>query len=209
MHLTSRKLTSILLILGPILMVTGVLILSIIVGISDWSDSQAAISSLVANLGLSKIGMFVMSLGMVMAGAGLGGVNASMAGGTGAQYARIGLFFLVVGLAVGLGESALTIGAGQAASIGKVTISDALYAAAPSFGSFGMFFVMLGFSIFGLGILIQKNFNQIVAGVVIVVGIVGAVMSVINYQSDWIMIPYAGFMLVVICLGVSFIKDRQ
>ena len=62
---------------------------------------------------------------------------------------------------------------------------------------------------FGLGILIQKNLNQIVAGVVIVVGIVGVVMSVINYQSDWIMIPYAGFMLVVICLGVSFIKDRQ
>ena len=207
--MTSRKLTGLLLIIGPAMIVLGMIVTLIGVGVLDWSDSQATISSLANNLAIAKVAMFIMPLGLVLGGAGLSGLNASMAGGSGAQYARVGLFSYVVGIAVAVGESAMTIGAAQAASNGETLIAEALYAAAPSMGSLGISFAMLGFVGIGVGILIQKNFNRIISGFMVALGLFGMIMPIINYHSYFMMIPYIGFVLLMVALGILFIRAKQ
>ena len=84
-----------------------------------------------------------------------------------------------------------------------------MYAAGQSIGAVTTAFSMLGFALIGIGILQQKNFSPLVAGLMIVAGIFTLVMCLIDYENQLIAIGYIGVVVSFVCLGVGLLNQKD
>ena len=207
--MSSRTLTGLLLIVGPIVLLAGIIPVIASMGDIDWGDASEMIPAAVENAGLLKAAFTVCTLGMLMAAAGFAGLNHSMAGGSSAHYMRVGLLFYIIGATIAVGESALTIGLAEAASGGKQAAAEALYAASGAIGSAGEAIRFLGFALIGVSIFTQKNLHVSLGALMVVIGLIGVGVAVGDYTSDLMGIPFIGGAILTLATGVLVIRAKD
>ena len=66
----------------------------------------------------------------------------------------------------------------------------------------------MGFGIIGYGVYMQKNFNAIIACLIVVIGIIGVVLPIIDSAQWWMAILYVSFICMNIALGVISIRSN-
>ncbi|MEC9308134.1 MAG: hypothetical protein VX966_01320 [Chloroflexota bacterium] len=203
--MSSRALTGITLIVGPIMMIA--FFLAGPMGAADPSDLQALSSSLGNNVLWSEISLSLAILGLLLRTVGINGIKNMMSGGSGYHLADLGFIFILIGAAGELIEISLLIGiANNAASHGIV---EALHAVSGAIGPTAVSCAFLGFATIGLAILIQKNFHMLIALGAIVIGIIGTILPVANYESDLMIIPYLGLSLLLVTLGILVLRAKD
>ena len=207
--MSSRTLTGLLLIVGPIVMLGAFMSIAISIGESDWGNASVVIPALGENAGLVKTLFPVAMLGMLMVAAGFAGLNHSMSGGSSAHYMRVGLLVYVIGTAVVFGEAVLSMGIAEAASDGKQAVAESLFAASGSFGSAGEATRFLGFALMGASILTQKNLHIALGALMVVIGLIGVGTSIACYTSDFMMIGYIGSFILTLATGVLVIRAKD
>ena len=208
--MSSRTLTGLLLIVGPIVLLGGFITMGVSLGTNvNWGDDSEMIPALGENAGLVKAVIPVATLGMLMAAAGFAGLNHSMSGGSSAHYMRVGLLLYLIGTAVVVGESALNMGIAEAASDEKQAVAEALFAAAGAIGSGGEATRFLGFAVMGASILTQKNLHIALGALMVVIGLIGVGTSIADYTSNIMMIGYAGASILTLASGVLVIKAKD
>ena len=207
--MSSRTLTGLLLIAGPIVLLAGIIPVFSSLGDVDWGDASKFIPAMGENAGLVKTAISVATLGMLIVAAGFAGLNHSMSGGSGAHYMRAGLLVYVIGATVVIGESALTIGMAEAASGGNQAVGEALYGAAGAIGSAGEATRFLGMAVIGFAIYTQKNLHMVLGCLMFLIGLIGAGLSVCVYQSDFMMIAYVAMTIVTVATGILVIRAKE
>ena len=203
--MSSRALTGILLIVGPIMMIA--FFLAGPMGAADPSDLQALSSSLGNNVLWSEISLSLAVLGLLLRTVGINAIKNRMSGGSGYHIAELGFILILIGAAGELIEISLLIGiANNAASHGIV---EALHAVSGAIGPTAVSCAFLGFATIGLAILVQKNFHKLIALGIIVVGVIGTILPVANYESDLMIVPYLGLSLLLVTLGILVLRTKD
>jgi hypothetical protein len=207
--MSSRTLTGLLLIVGPIVALGAFMSLAISIGVSDWGNASVVIPALGENSGLAKTLFPVVMLGTLMVAAGFAGLNHSMSGGSSAHYMRMGLLVYVIGTAVLFGEAVLSMGTAEAASGGDMAVAESLLTASKHFGSAGEATRFLGFALIGASILTQKNLHIALGALMVVIGLIGVGTSIASYNSDFMMIGYIGATILTLATGVLVIRAKN
>jgi len=221
--MNSRTLTGSLLIIGPILAIMGFIGWAIVVG-TDISpdDTQATIKAFGENVVGVKMVVLLFTLGSIAVVGGIRGIRNSMDGGSGFEIAGFGFFIMVIALAGNLAETAFVMGTAeasskmaQAAAAGSAesaasagAVAASLYSASQAIGAVTTALLFLGFGIIGYGVYMQKNFNAIIACLIVVIGIIGVVLPIIDYAQLWMIIPWVSFICMSIALGVISIRSN-
>ncbi len=172
-------------------------------------DPPNFIATLGANSDAAKILLPLTTLLFLMAVGGVGYIKKSMEGGSGHYIASFGWFLIILGAAGQLGESALTVATAEAAAVGNIAVASSMFAGSSAIGATTTGFFMLGFALIGVGILQQKNFNQLIAGLMIVAGIFTVAMCLIDYESPLVAIGYIGLVVSFVGLGVSLLTKKE
>jgi len=201
-------LTGLLLIIGPIVLLAGFLVFGGTGALDDWSDTAGTVAELGKNPGLVKTAVSIVVLGMLGGAAGLAGLSHSMAGGSGAPYARLGLLLYVIGITIGLAEYTLLIGVAEAAGDGQAG-AETLFTAATAIGAGATTIWFLGLSVIGISIFVQKNLHTILAALIVIFGVIGMVIAISDYSSDLFIIPLLGSILVTIATGALFLRSES
>ena len=220
----TRRITSLALIVPPVVAMIGWFVVGFVVldGVGP-DDPQKFIAELGANSTAIKYLFPLITLLFLMAIGGLGYIKKSMEGGPGSYIASFGWFLVILGSAGQLGEvastlalaeasdNAATAAAAGAADIATVNsaVASSMYAAGQAIGAVTTAFSMVGFALFGVGILQQKNFSPLVAGLIIVAGIYTAVMCLIDYENPLIAVGFIGIVVSFIALGVSLLNQKD
>ena len=207
--MTSRTLTGLLLIAGPIVLLAGIIPVFSSLGDVDWGDASELIPKAGENAGLLKAAIPVATLGMLIVAAGFAGLNHSMSRGASAHYMRVGLLFYIIGATVVVGESALNIGLAEAASDGKQAVAEALYAASGAIGSAGEAARFLGFALIGVSIFTQKNLHVALGALMVVIGLFGVGVAVSDYDSRIMGIGYIGGAILTLATGILVIRAKD
>jgi len=84
-----------------------------------------------------------------------------------------------------------------------------MLASAQAIGAISTAITGVGFALIGIGILQQKNFTPLVAGLMIVAGIVATAISLIDYESQLMMIGYLGMVASLVWLGASLLRQED
>lgn len=206
----TRRLTALALILGPALGMIGWIVFGFFVMDGTGPDKAGEfIAGLGENSTVVKYLMSVVTLLFLLGIGALGMVKNSMEGGSGHYTASFGFFLLIIGSAGQLGETAFTIATAEAAHVDNMVVASAMFAGSSSIGAVATAITMLGFALIGLGILQQKNFNPIIAGLMIVTGIFTLVFSVVDYENPLIGIGFLGVVVSFVCLGVSLLTKKE
>tara|TARA_Y100000590_G_scaffold352692_1_gene405362 strand:+ start:1905 stop:2519 length:615 start_codon:yes stop_codon:yes gene_type:complete len=140
---------------------------------------------------------------------GLGSIRDSMVGGAGHYMASIGFLLIIIGSAGQLIETAFTMALAEAASTGNMAVATNMFASGQAVGALITAMNMVGFILFAIGILQQKNFSPILAGLMIVTGIYVLVFCFVDYSSQLLGF---GFLILVACLlwlGASLLKQKS
>lgn len=208
--MNSRTLTGLLLIVGPIVTFAGFIAIGAGLGFDvDWDDPSEMIPALGDNAQLMKTLFPVATLGMIIVAAGFSGLHRSMSDGSGAHYMSIGLLFFVIGTTVVVGESALSLGASEAASDVNQALPEALLAAAGAIGSIGEAIHFLGFAIIGIAIYAQKNLHSVLSILMFLIGLVGLGSALAAYTSPIMLLSYAGMSILTLATGVLVIRSKD
>ena len=207
--MSSRTLTGLLLIAGPIVLLAGSIPMFSSLGDVDWGDASELIPAAGENAGLLKAAIPVATLGMLIVAAGFAGLNHSMSGGASAHYMRVGLLFYITGATVVVGESALNIGLAEAASDGNQAVAEALYAASGAIGSAGEATRFLGFALIGVSIFTQKNLHVALGALMVVIGLIGVGVAVSDYNSPIMGIGYIGGAILTLATGILVIRAKD
>ena len=203
--MSSRTLTGITLIVGPIMMIAFFLVGPM--GSADPSDPQSLSSSLGNNVLWSEISLSLAVLGLLLRTVGINAIKNRMSGGSGYHIAELGFILILIGAAGELIEISLLIGiANNEASLGLV---EALHAVSGAIGPTSVSCAFLGFATIGLAILIQKNFHMLIALGAIVIGVIGTILPVANYESDLMIVPYLGLSLLLVTLGILVLRTKS
>lgn len=126
----------------------------------------------------------------------------TMKGGSGAEYAHIGLLIITIAYAVG------TVGdLVGAASESTKQLGDAV-------GQAGWGAMMLGMAITGIGYYVQKNFPVWLSGILTAVAaygfiIVGIIGTSLDPDSPLFMVAWLGFAISSLLLGVFTIRKKD
>ena len=172
-------------------------------------DPQNFIATLGDNSDVAKILLPLTTLLFLMAVGGVGYIKKSMEGGSGHYIASFGWFLIVLGAAGQLGEVALTVATAEAAAVGNMAVASSMFAGSSAIGATTTAFSMLGFALIGVGILQQKNFSQLVAGLMIVAGIFTLAMCLIDYENPLVAIGYVVIVVSFVALGVSLLTKKD
>ncbi len=207
--MTARMLTGLLLIVAPIVTLIGFMGLGVAIENLDFGDTLGTIASFGENPTTVKVLMSIGTLGLLMSVLGFTGLSDSMAGGSGSHYTKIGLILYSIGMIIVVGESAMYIATADAASQGAQAASGALYAAGLALGGAGVAISMLGLAIIGIGICIQKYLNQILGGLMFIVGIVGLIIAIVDYTAPVIIIGYLGLMVTTLAAGILYLRTES
>ena len=186
-------------LIGLMLIVGGVL------NFGGWGASAALEDT---SVGLTKLSLSIATLGMLILAAGFYGLVDSMDKGSGALYAKTGLLIFVIGTAVAIIEPALIIGAAEANAAGNPALGETIDAVQMAIASAGVGIYFLGFAIIGIGILVQKNLNALIAAPRVVMGLFGAFMSIYDYESLLLLPSYASTLFLPLATGIVFIRSR-
>ena len=186
-------------LIGLMLIVGGVL------NFGGWGASAALEDT---SVGLTKLSLSIATLGMLILAAGFYGLVDSMDKGSGALYAKTGLLIFVIGTAVAIFEPALIIGAAEANAAGNPALGETIDAVQMAIASAGVGIYFLGFAIIGIGILVQKNLNALIAAPMVVMGLFGAFMSIYDYESLLLLPSYASTLFLPLATGIVFIRSR-
>ncbi|MAX11750.1 MAG: hypothetical protein ACJ0OY_07390 [Dehalococcoidia bacterium] len=212
-------------VLGPILMMATFLIL--LSGVdAQASDILAFTMTLGENSSNVGIGMVIVTIFMGIMFSGFGYVRSTMAGGSGAGLANMG-FFLIIGLFVAfLVENSLWAAAADSAATGMAAAAAAgdpaaagpagvstgatLFVASQGIGTIGTITGFLGFILIGLGMIIQKNWNIVVAILLIITGLLGTVgTSIIGYDADAMFLVWISMMITIVVTGVfTYLREE-
>ena len=212
--MSNQKLASLSLLISPIMIFGGWSLLGAILGTEiNPHKPQLYIESLGENRTLVKTIFPLITLFFLLLIGSLWFIRTSMKEGSGYFVSGFGLLLMVMaapGLIVG---TAFTIGVADAASTtfagGWSQTAQTLFAAAYSIGVLNTGVMFIGFSLIGLGILIQRNFHVLIAGAMVVSGIYTAAMSVIDYNNLLIAVGYIGFCLSCLALGMTLMRSRE
>jgi len=172
-------------------------------------DPQNFIAKLGANSDLAKILLPAVTLLFLMALGGVGYIKKSMEGGSGHYIASFGWFLVIIGAAGQLGETALTVATAEAAAVGNIAVASSMFAGSSAIGATTTAFSMLGLALIGVGILQQKNFSPLIAGLIIVAGIFTLAMCLIDYESPLLAIGYIAIVISFAALGVSLLTKKE
>lgn len=206
--MSTRMLTGLLLIIGPIVLLAGFLVFASSGALDDWSDTAGTVTELGKDPGLVKTAASIVVLGMLGGAAGLAGLSHSMAGGSGAHYARLGFLLYVIGITIGLAEYTLLIGVAETAGDGQAG-AETLFTASKAIGAGAATIWFLGLGVIGVSIFVQKNLHVILATLIVIVGIIGAVITRYDYASDLFIIPMLGSVVVTIATGALFLRSKS
>ena len=185
-------------LIGLMLIVGGVL------NFGGWGASAALEDT---SVGLTKLSLSIATLGMLILAAGFYGLVDSMDKGSGALYAKTGLLIFVIGTAVAIIEPALIIGAAEANAAGNPALGETIDAVQMAIAAAGVGIYFLGFAIIGIGILVQKNLNALIAAPMVVMGLFGAFMSIYDYESLLLLPSYASTLFLPLATGIVFIRS--
>ena len=205
----SRKITGLSMIIAPVIAILGWIGMGLIVldGASP-GDPSKWMSELSAN---SEVVKFVMPLITVLFLIAIGGLNRiknSMEGGEGHMMAGFGFLLVILGSAAQLGEVAFTVATAEAVNT-NMSVAPAMLASGQAIGAISTAITAVGFGLIGVGILQQKNFTPLVAGLMIIAGIFGTAMSLIDYESPLMMIGYLGMVASLVWLGASLLRQED
>ena len=205
----SRKITGLSMIIAPVIAILGWIGMGLIVldGASQ-ADPAKWMSELGAN---SEVVKFVMPLITVLFLIAIGGLNRiknSMEGGEGHMMAGFGFLLVILGSAAQLGEVAFTVATAEAVNT-NMSVAPAMLASGQAIGAISTAITAVGFGLIGVGILQQKNFTPLVAGLMIIAGIFGTAMSLIDYESPLMMIGYLGMVASLVWLGASLLRQED
>ena len=152
--MNTRNVTGLTLIIAPI-----VVILSWIIWSMLDPDGPSA-SGIRANADILQPLCLVVLVALSLWSIGLFNLSRTMLDGDGGDYANIGGLMILAALPVIIAEIGLYFASG---SIADVVLSDNFYTGGQAVGMAGTLIQFVGFGIVGISILLQKNFNQIVA----------------------------------------------
>ena len=220
----TRRITGLALIVPPLIAIIGWFAVGFVVLDGVGPDApQKYIAEMGANSTAITYMMPIIALLFLMAVGGVGYIKKSMEGGPGSYIAGFAWFLIILGSAAQLGEVAATLAlaeasdnAATAAAAGAADIAatnsavaSSMYAAGQAIGAVSTAFSMVGFALFGFGILQQKNFSPLVAGLIIVAAIYTAVMCLIDYENPLIAVGFIGVVVSFIALGVSLLNQKD
>ncbi|SVA79151.1 uncharacterized protein METZ01_LOCUS132005 [marine metagenome] len=205
----SRKITGLSMIIAPVIAILGWIGMGLLVLDGASPDDPAKwMSELGAN---SEVVKFVMPLITVLFLIAIGGLNRiknSMEGGEGHMMAGFGFLLVILGSAAQLGEVAFTVATAEAVNT-NMSVAPAMLASGQAIGAISTAITAVGFGLIGVGILQQKNFTPLVAGLMIIAGIFGTAMSLIDYESPLMMIGYLGMVASLVWLGASLLRQED
>ena len=88
-------------------------------------------------------------------------------------------------------------------------VATSMYASGQTVGALTTAINMVGFILFGIGILQQKNFSPILAGLMIVTGIYTLVFCLVDYEGQLIGIGFLGIVASLVWLGASLLSKKS
>lgn len=197
------------LIIGPIVtMGTG--LLGPWSSISDFSDTSAVLTVLGQNAAAVGIYGLIAVLGLTLIVAGFSRIRDTMIGGDGENYARLGFLLFLMLIPTALVENGLNSAVAGTAAIphgaGMATAAT-LWAASEGVGTFGTVIPLLGLAIFGVGILVQKNYTVIIAIFLITSGLLGVIIPVASgYDSQLMWIVWIAVTISSIATGIMTVR---
>ena len=197
--MNTRNVTGLTLIIAPIVVILSWIVWSMI------DPEGPSASGTRANADILQPLMLVVLVALSLWSIGLYNLSRTMVDGDGGDYANIGGLMILAALPVIIAEVGLYYASG---SIADAILSDNFYSGGEAIGMAGTLIQFVGFAIVGIGILLQKNFNQIIAWLFILVGIVGAVICIIAYGSDLLGIAYVGFVIATVLVGINRIRAK-
>ena len=221
----TRRITALVLIIFPILAIAGWLGFGFgVMGGTGPDNVQGWIAGLGENSATVKILLPIITLLFVLAVVGgLGTIKNSMDGGAGHYLAGIGFLLIILGSAGQLIETAFTLAlaeasnnAAAAAAAGaaeiaatNATVATNMYASGQAVGALTTAATMVGFILFGIGILQQKNFSPILAGLMVVTGIYTLVFCLVDYEGQLIGIGFLGIVASLVWLGIGLLSKKS
>ena len=205
----SRKITGLSMIIAPVVAILGWIGMGIIV-LDNASPGDPAkwMSELGANSDVVKFVMPLISVLFLIAIGGLNRIKNSMEGGEGHMMAGFGFLLVILGSAAQLGEVAFTVATAEAVNTDP-SVASAMLAGGQAIGATSTTVTAIGFALIGIGILQQKNFTPLVAGLMIIAGIFATAMSLIDYESPLMMIGYLGMVASLVWLGASLLRQED
>ena len=198
--------TSLMLIIGTVVSLIGWMFIYPGGGGPDSTAAENA-ASLMADPGLSKLGMLMGFGGMGAVFIGFLNISRKMAAGDGAgsSYANISAIMamtLVVFMAIGISiEWAVTEASDATEGARLMLHSSALETPFSLLG--GILFVLLG-----IGIILEKNFHIIIGGLTVVAG-AGFLLGNIDAVEVAGFAGWIGMMLVALALGVQTLISKR
>ncbi len=226
--MNSRSFTGYMLMAGPLLTFLIFVVWSQTVGTFDWGESSEVIPALGAEYGMVKTLTALWFVTFMMILVGLRGIQQSMGSGSGAHFAMAGFIVLVVGMTLSLGQGAINVGvakagegiialtpavaAGQAPAAvlaGVTQTANTMYAVSASLDGFGQYLMYIGFVMLGLGFCIQQVFSKAVCGLVIVVGLLGVILVLIDKDATIAIVPFLGMLIMNLVMGFMFFTAKD
>jgi len=206
----SNKVTGLSMIIAPVVAILGWLVIGMaVLGGASAGDPAKWIAELGDNNEVVKYAFPLITVLFLIGIFGLNTVKNSMEGGSGYLLAGFGFFLVALGSAAQLGEVAFTVATAEASHSGDMALASSMFAGAQAAGAIATFTTWVGIFFFGIGILLQKNFTPILGGLMIVIGIFGTLVSLIDYESPLMMIGYLGAVVSLVWIGISTLTQKE
>ena len=179
-------------------------------GFPDSSDADAIIKANSENKDLTVIILTVASIGFTLMVMGFRAVASNH--GHDSVLISIGRFILIPGLAISLVESAANIGIAQA---GPGAVADTLFALSVAAGGIGTSLVFGGLGLIGLTFLIwctlpmQKSLNVVVGILMLVGGVVGLVVPLIDYTLQIMFVAYICLVVSALAIAIPAVRSKE
>ena len=197
--MNTRNVTGLTLIIAPVVVIISWIIWSML------DPDGPSASGIRANADILQPLCLVVLVALSLWSIGLFNLSRTMLDGDGGDYANIGGLMILAALPVIIAEIGLYYASG---SIADAVLSDNFYTGGQAVGMAGTLIQFVGFGIVGISILLQKNFNQIIAWLFILVGIVGAVICIIAYDSQLLGIAYVGYVIATVLVGINQFRAK-
>ncbi len=208
--MTQRKMTGILMIIGPVIGLLFWLVgpAGILGGNGLDADSTNAqiVGVLVANSDWSGYSLLFGTIGLLLWLGGFTGVKSSMSSGEGSAYSGLGYLFILVAMA-GIAASN-GIQAGVTMEAAQAGVAGAFYGASDALGQFSITILSIGVGIMGIAMLIQKNVSQILAGIPVILSILIVAMVLTDQDPSVVGAGYGLVTLWSIWLGVTLARSE-
>ena len=200
------------LIIGPIVgMISG--LLGPWNAIKDFSDTAAVLTVLGQNAEMVGIYGLIGVLGLTLIVAGFSRIRDTMIGGDGENYARLGFLLILMLVPTALVESGLNAAVADTAAMPNgagMATAAALWAASQGVGTFGTVIPLLGMAIFGIGILVQKDYNVIIAIFLIASGLLGVIIPLaFGYDSQLMWTVWIAITISSIATGIMTVRSAN